>query len=102
MSAEDAKIHGGVFSYTLGKGRITVFADPKLFKMIFHSQTDYPDISVNEGVAAIAEKWFQIPKEFHDSTRAGLDAVRKVGCEVHVARVCSLASVSPRLVCHPG
>jgi hypothetical protein len=86
QSKEDQKKHGGVFTYQLGKGRITVFTDPSQYHLIFHAQTDYPEISVNEGVARIARVWFQIPAEFDDFTRQGLDAVRKAALNPMTAR----------------
>jgi hypothetical protein len=75
-----------VFTYKLGEGRITVFTDPSQYHLIFHSQTDYPEISVNEGVSRIARVWFQIPAEFDDFTRQGLDAVRKAALNPVKAR----------------
>lgn len=87
QSKEDEQKHGGVFTYKLGTGRITVFAHPSLYKIVFHSQVEYDAISVDEGAAHIAEKWFQIPADFHGYTRQGLDATRKSTLNPKTCRV---------------
>lgn len=80
---KDAERHGPVFTYALaGKRRLTIFADPSLFPIVFHpgiyGETEGVEDAVRMEMDKIAHAWFNIPKEVCPWTRDGLNAIRRV------------------------
>jgi cytochrome P450 len=78
---EDAKAHGGLFSYEIiGGRRMTIVADPSLFWLCFEPDDYCDDARVGNAVKVemdkLAYSWFGIPKSIAGYTRPGLDAVR--------------------------
>ena len=61
--------------------RVTVVSDPKLMDIVFHPGIYGENETVGDAIkvemAKLAHAWFGIPKDIGESTRPGLDAVRK-------------------------
>eukprot|EP00939_MAST-03C_sp_MAST-3C-sp1_P003506 g3506.t1 len=98
---KDAEKLGGVFTYALlGKRRLTIFADPATFPIIFHpgeyGETEGVGDAVRMEMDKIAHAWFGIPKEVCPWTRDGLNALRLVLSPSNSARINEVVGKSLR------
>lgn len=79
---QDAKKHGGIFSYKImGGRRMTVIQDPELFEIIFSPQemgmTPGIGSNVHVEMAKLAHAWFGIPRDISEHTNSSLLSVRR-------------------------